>query len=71
MYVCMYVCTYICKLCSYANWYAVYAILYLVTILSAGASCVRWNRLDSHMLASAHDSDIRIWDSRVSDYRTA
>ncbi|XP_065883255.1 GATOR2 complex protein WDR59-like [Dysidea avara] len=30
----------------------------------AGASCVRWNRLDSHTLASAHDSDVRIWDSR-------
>jgi len=37
-----------------------------VSSLLAGASCVKWNRLDSHTLASAHDSDVRIWDSRVS-----
>ena len=32
---------------------------------SAGASLVQWNRVNGNFLASAHDSDIRIWDMRV------
>ena len=33
---------------------------------AAGATLVQWNRVNSNFLASAHDSDIRIWDKRVS-----
>ena len=32
----------------------------------AGASLVQWNRVSSSIIASAHDSDIRIWDLKVS-----
>ncbi|KAJ3593385.1 hypothetical protein NHX12_005720 [Muraenolepis orangiensis] len=30
----------------------------------AGASQVKWNRRNQHLLASSHDGDIRIWDRR-------
>ncbi|XP_063862215.1 uncharacterized protein LOC135101864 isoform X1 [Scylla paramamosain] len=30
----------------------------------AGASQVKWNKLNQNMLASGHDCDIRVWDSR-------
>ena len=32
---------------------------------TAGASLVQWNRINENVIASAHDSDIRIWDMRV------
>lgn len=32
----------------------------------AGATLVQWNRISGDLIASAHDSDIRIWDKRVS-----
>lgn len=38
--------------------------LYIVVVV-AGASLVQWNRLNGNVLASAHDSDVRIWDMRV------
>ncbi len=38
-------------------------------IAAAGASLVQWNRLNGNILASAHDSDVRIWDMRVWDMR--
>lgn len=31
-----------------------------------GASQVKWNREDRHVLATSHDGDIRVWDLRVS-----
>lgn len=33
---------------------------------SVGASQVKWNRVNRHVLATSHDGDIRIWDLRVS-----
>ncbi|CAL4061827.1 unnamed protein product [Meganyctiphanes norvegica] len=30
----------------------------------AGASQVKWNKLNPHILASGHDSDVRVWDQR-------
>ncbi|XP_044734726.1 GATOR complex protein WDR59 isoform X2 [Chrysoperla carnea] len=30
----------------------------------AGATQVRWNRLNEHLLATAHDGDIKLWDQR-------
>ncbi|KAK3866520.1 hypothetical protein Pcinc_027953 [Petrolisthes cinctipes] len=30
----------------------------------AGASQVKWNKLNQNFLASGHDSDIRVWDNR-------
>lgn len=27
---------------------------------------MQWNRVNGNLIASAHDSDIRIWDKRVS-----
>ncbi|XP_018016495.2 uncharacterized protein LOC108673215 [Hyalella azteca] len=34
---------------------------------TSGASQVKWNKKDSHLLASGHDTDMRIWDSRKPD----
>lgn len=31
----------------------------------AGATQVKWNRQDSHVIASAHDKTLRIWDDRM------
>ena len=39
---------------------------YYIYIIVAGASLVQWNRLNENIIASAPDSDIRIWDLRVS-----
>lgn len=39
----------------------------LFSCLVAGASQVKWNRRNQHLLASSHDGDVRIWDRRVSD----
>uniref|UniRef100_A0A1A8MIQ7 WD repeat domain 59 n=1 Tax=Nothobranchius pienaari TaxID=704102 RepID=A0A1A8MIQ7_9TELE len=30
----------------------------------AGASQVKWNRKNQHLLASSHDGDVRVWDKR-------
>ena len=30
-----------------------------------GASQVKWNRVNRHVLATSHDGDVRIWDLRV------
>lgn len=30
----------------------------------AGSTQVRWNRLSSFLLATAHDGDIKLWDQR-------
>ncbi|XP_050362331.1 GATOR complex protein WDR59 isoform X1 [Nymphalis io] len=32
----------------------------------AGASQVQWNKVSSHLVATAHDGDIKIWDYRKS-----
>jgi len=47
--------------------YSVYLVtcVYLVTWVLAGATLVQWNRLSGDIIASAHDSDVRIWDRRV------
>ena len=29
-----------------------------------GATQVRWNRVSGHLLATAHEGDVRLWDSR-------
>ena len=29
-----------------------------------GATQVRWNRVNDHLLATAHEGDVRLWDSR-------
>ncbi|KAI4139123.1 MAG: hypothetical protein LQ341_004341, partial [Variospora aurantia] len=34
----------------------------------AGATQVKWNRQDSHILASSHDKTLRIWDDRKGAY---
>ena len=34
----------------------------------AGATQVKWNRQDSHILASSHDKLLRIWDDRKGAY---
>ena len=34
----------------------------------AGATQVKWNRQDSHVLASSHDKMLRIWDDRKGAY---
>ncbi|KAI8614419.1 hypothetical protein BC830DRAFT_1212928 [Chytriomyces sp. MP71] len=31
---------------------------------TSGATAVKWNRLSEHILASSHDTDVRIWDTR-------
>lgn len=31
----------------------------------AGSTQVKWSKISEHTLASCHDGDIRIWDSRV------
>ena len=35
-------------------------------IVKAGASQVKWNRVNPHLLGTTHEGDIRIWDIRVS-----
>ena len=42
------------------------SVIVLLLCTVAGASLVQWNRLNENIIASAHDSDIRIWDLRVS-----
>lgn len=37
----------------------------LFVVIAAGASLVQWNKMNGNVVASAHDSDIRIWDMRV------
>ncbi|EEC03569.1 conserved hypothetical protein [Ixodes scapularis] len=32
----------------------------------AGASQVKWNKITQHVLATSHDGDVRIWDTRKS-----
>jgi WD repeat-containing protein 59 len=34
----------------------------------AGATQVKWNRQDSHVIASSHDKYLRIWDNRMGAY---
>ncbi|KAI9760946.1 MAG: hypothetical protein M4579_001322 [Chaenotheca gracillima] len=34
----------------------------------AGATQVKWNRLDPHIIASSHDKFLRIWDNRKGAY---
>lgn len=34
----------------------------------AGATQVKWNRQDSHIIASSHDNFLRIWDDRKGAY---
>lgn len=34
----------------------------------AGATQVKWNRQDSHVIASSHDKFLRIWDDRMGAY---
>lgn len=34
----------------------------------AGATQVKWNRQDSHVIASSHDKFLRIWDNRMGAY---
>ena len=46
--------------------HTVHIYIRAVTPLLVGASAVQWNRLNSQLLASVHDSDVRIWDTRVS-----
>ncbi|XP_075869141.1 GATOR2 complex protein WDR59 isoform X2 [Nelusetta ayraudi] len=36
----------------------------------AGASQVKWNRKNQHLLASSHDGDVRIWDKRKPNTAT-
>lgn len=31
----------------------------------AGASQVKWNKFNDTLLATSHEGDIRIWDTRV------
>ena len=40
---------------SFADWYA-------------GATQVKWNRQDSHILASSHDEKFHIWDTRTDSH---
>ena len=40
---------------SFADWFA-------------GATQVKWNRQDSHIIASSHDRNLRIWDDRKGAY---
>ena len=44
-------------------------ILYNGCMCIAGASFVQWNRLNGSVIGSAHDSDIRIWDMKVIEWR--
>ena len=39
--------------------------VYVKNIFIAGVSQVKWNRVNGQMLATTHDGDVRIWDSRV------
>ncbi|OXV11984.1 hypothetical protein Egran_00256 [Elaphomyces granulatus] len=34
----------------------------------AGATQVKWNRQDAHIVASSHDKYLRIWDDRMGSY---
>jgi WD40 repeat protein len=34
---------------------------------TGGPSQIRWNPLSSHIIASAHDGEVRIWDTRKTD----
>lgn len=33
-------------------------------VLTVGATQVRWNRANSYLLATAHEGDVRLWDTR-------
>ena len=35
-----------------------------IFIWVVGATQVRWNRVSGHLLATAHEGDVRLWDSR-------
>ncbi len=38
---------------------------YKISIFSAGPSQVKWNHKNEYLFASAHDGDVRVWDTRV------
>ncbi|KAI9351194.1 WD40-repeat-containing domain protein [Obelidium mucronatum] len=38
---------------------------------SAGATAVKWNRLSEFVLASSHDTDLRVWDIRYGSKEVA
>ena len=46
---------------------SMYGLMYILVSIVAGASLVQWNRINENIIASAHDSDIRIWDLRVRE----
>ena len=48
-------------MCLHCTKCIVIACVYFV----AGASLVQWNKSNGNVLASAHDSDVRIWDMKV------
>ena len=43
--------------------------LFVHLINLAGATQVKWNRQDAHLLASSHDDRVLIWDNRVSTFQ--
>lgn len=57
-------------ICAVEKLYYVLVLKKIVRNLSlekfdlAGASQVQWNVLSPHMLATAHDGDVKIWDQR-------
>lgn len=39
-------------------------VIYYKNVILAGATQVGFNRVSGHLLAAAHDGDLRIWDIR-------
>lgn len=39
---------------------------FLFFCFKAGASQVKWNKFNDTLLATSHEGDIRIWDTRVT-----
>lgn len=37
-----------------------------ILYIAAGVNQVRWNKVSSYLIATAHDADLRIWDQRKS-----
>ncbi|KAJ3121052.1 hypothetical protein HK100_012546 [Physocladia obscura] len=55
-------CTWTCKYLFYN--FVINVFIQLKQI--AGATAVKWNRISSNILASSHESDVYIWDTRMA-----
>jgi len=64
LFLCMDRCTLNCLLLFRPQFFENF-LHRIVYFLIAGATQVKFNRKNEHLLASAHDRDLKIWDIRV------